>query len=224
MEDPGRITPVEGVRVKVCGLTSVAATHAAAEAGAAYVGFVFFEKSSRAVTHAQAAALAAETPVGVCKVGLVVDASDAELDALTAAVGLDMLQLHGAETPERVASVRSRWGLPVMKAVSIAGPDDVARLDAYEAVSDQLLCDAKAQPGDAAPGGNGVAFDWSLLAGRVWRRPWMLAGGLTPETAADAVARSGARQLDVSTGVETAPGIKDPEKMRAFIAAARAGG
>lgn len=213
-----------GVAVKICGLTRPGDVAAAAAGGARYVGFVFFGKSPRNLAPAQARALALSVPAGIAKVGLVVDAEDAALDALLAEVPLDMLQLHGHETPARVAEVRARFGLPVMKAVGVAGPADLAQIDVYAAVADQLLIDAKPPAGAALPGGNGLAFDWQLLAGRkYWTRPWMLAGGLTPETVAEAVRRTGARQLDVSSGVEAAPGRKDPERIAAFLAAAAAG-
>jgi phosphoribosylanthranilate isomerase len=212
-----------GVAVKICGLTRAADVAAAAEAGARYVGFVFFPRSPRHLDAEQARALALEVPPGVAKVGLVVDATDADLDALLATVPLDMLQLHGRESPERVTAIRARTGLPVMKAVGVAGPDDLARLDAYAAVADQLLVDAKPAPGAALPGGNGVAFDWRLIAGRRWAVPWMLAGGLTPESVGEAVRRTGARQVDVSSGVEAAPGTKDAQAVARFVAAAQAG-
>ena len=151
-----------------------------------------------------------------------VDADDAALDALMAQVPLDMLQLHGHETPARVAEVRARYGLPVMKAVGIAGAEDLAQLDDYAAVADQLLVDAKPPRDAVLPGGNGLSFDWRLLAGRkYWTRPWMLAGGLTPDNVAEAVHLTGARQLDVSSGVESAPGVKDRGLIAAFVSAAR---
>lgn len=206
-------------RAKICGLTSAEDVHSAVSAGAAYVGFVFFEKSPRNVSIAQAAALAVEVPVGVCKVALVVDADDAALDAITDAVPLDMLQLHGSETPERVAEVRARYGLPVMKAVGIREQADLAALDVYLNVADQILVDAKPPKGAELPGGNGLAFDWSLLSGRRWSKPWMLAGGLTPENAQRAMNLTGARQLDVSSGVEDAPGQKSQAKIEAFLGA-----
>ena len=209
-------------RVKICGLREPAHVMAAAEAGAAYVGFVFFAKSPRNISPADAAALAGHVPPGVAKVALTVNATDAELDAITAAVPLDMLQLHGGESPERVAEVKARFGLPVMKAVGVAERADLAALDLYQMVADQILVDAKPPKGAALPGGNGLAFDWTLMLGRVWRRPWMLAGGLTPENVALAVRSTNARQVDVSSGVEVAPGVKDESLIRAFIAAARA--
>lgn len=208
-------------RVKICGLRDAAMLDAAVQAGAAYVGLVFFEKSPRNVTLAQAAALAAMVPAGVAKVALVVDADDAQLDALLAQVPVDILQLHGAETPARVTAVKARYGLPVMKAVGVAGPDDLAALDAYAQVADQLLVDAKPPKGADLPGGNGLAFDWRLIAGRRWPVPWMLAGGLTPANVAQAVALTGAGQVDVSSGVESAPGVKDAALIAAFCAALR---
>lgn len=209
------------IRVKICGLRDRGDIDAAVSAGASYLGFVFFPKSPRHVDVAQAAALAAEVPPGIAKVALVVNADDALLDEITGTVPLDMLQLHGAETTERVSEIRARYGLPVMKAVGIAGPGDLAAIAAYEAVADQLLIDAKPPKGAELPGGNGLAFDWRLLAGRkYWTKPWMLAGGLTPDNVAEAIRLTGARQVDVSSGVESAPGVKDAAKIAAFCAAA----
>lgn len=207
------------VRFKVCGLTTEEQVEAAALAGAGYVGLVFFERSPRAVSLPAAVDLALAAPVGVAKVGLFVDPTDEALEAVLERVPLDMIQLHGSETPERAAGVRARWGLPVMKAVGIAGPEDLARARAYEGAADQLMLDAKAPAGARRPGGNGVAFDWGLLAGFEPALPWMLAGGLSADNVAEAVRRTGARQVDVSSGVETAPGIKDEGLMRAFAAA-----
>lgn len=211
----------KAVQVKICGLKTAADMAAVAAAGARYGGFVFFAKSPRHLTLAQARALALDAPVGLAKVALVVDADDAALDALTAEVPLDILQLHGHETPERVTAIRARYGLPVMKAVGVADAADLAALSAYEAVSDQILVDAKPPKAADLPGGNGVAFDWRLIAGRAWRKPWMLAGGLTPDNVAEAVRLTGATQVDVSSGVESAPGQKDPDKISAFVAAAQ---
>jgi phosphoribosylanthranilate isomerase len=209
-------------RVKICGLTMAQDVQAAAAAGATYVGFVFFEKSPRHLSPDAARALAIEVPPGIAKVALVVDASNAALDTLTGTVPLDMLQLHGHETPARVAEIRARYGLPVMKAIGIADKSDLAQIDTYAEVADQLLIDAKPPRGADRPGGNAAAFDWSLIAGRDWPLPWLLAGGLTPDNVAEAVTRTGARQVDVSSGVEQAPGRKDQARIRAFIAAARA--
>ena len=210
------------VRVKICGLKEPAHVAAAIAAGAAYLGFVFFPKSPRHLAIPAAAALAAEVPPGVAKVALTVNATDAELDAITGAVAMDMLQLHGAESPERVAEVRGRYGLPVMKAVGIAGPEDVEKIALYGKVADQILVDAKAPKGAAVPGGNGLSFDWTLIARKYWPCPWMLAGGLTPDNVAEAIRLTGARQVDVSSGVELAPGVKDAGLIRAFVAAAQA--
>jgi phosphoribosylanthranilate isomerase len=208
------------VAFKICGLTRPQDVQAAVAAGARYVGFVFFAKSPRNVGIEAARALAAGVPPGVAKVGLVVDPDDAALDALLARVPLDMVQLHGHEPPARVADLHRRHGLPVMKALGIAGPDDLAQIDRYSEVADQLLIDAKPPPGADLPGGNGLAFDWRLLARRkYWTKPWMLAGGLTPENVAEAVRLTGAQQVDVSSGVEAAPGMKDPARMRSFAAA-----
>ena len=171
----------------------------------------------------QAAALAVTVPVGIAKVALVVNASDAELDAIVEAVPLDMLQLHGAESVERVREVRARYGLPVMKAVGVADAGDLPALDAYAMAADQLLIDAKPPKNADLPGGNGLSFDWRLIAGKSWPVPWMLAGGLTPDNAAEAVAMTGARQLDVSSGVEASVGVKDGALMTAFAEAANCG-
>jgi phosphoribosylanthranilate isomerase len=211
------------IRVKICGLRTDADVAAAASAGASYVGFVFYPKSPRNVSFREAAALAVDVPMGVAKVALVVNADDAFLDGLTAAVPLDMLQLHGSETPTRVAEVKARYGLPVMKAVGIADASDLAQIDAYAAVADQLLIDAKPPKNADLPGGNGLAFDWTLLAGRkYWTVPWMLAGGLTADNVAEAVRLTGATQVDVSSGVEGLVGVKDAGLISAFLAAAQA--
>jgi phosphoribosylanthranilate isomerase len=210
------------VRVKICGVRDRATIEAAATAGAAYVGFVFFPKSPRHLGWDEARALGAAAPSGLCKVGLAVDPDDEALDRL-AGLPLDMIQLHGAETPARVAEVRRRVGLPVMKAVGVAAAADLDRIVAYEAVADQLLCDAKPPKDAALPGGSGLAFDWRLVAGRRWAKPWMLAGGLTPETVGAAIRLTGARQVDVSSGVERAPGVKDHDRIAAFVRAAREG-
>ncbi|WP_288937876.1 phosphoribosylanthranilate isomerase [uncultured Roseovarius sp.] len=211
------------IKIKICGLTDPADIPAAILAGASYVGFVFFPKSPRHLELEAAAFMAASVPVGIMKVALTVDADDAMLDTLTEQVPLDMLQLHGSESPERVAEVKSRYGLPVMKAVGIADAGDLPQLETYGRVADQLLVDAKPPKGADRPGGNAMAFDWTLIAGRRWPVPWMLAGGLTPENVAQAVRLTGARQVDVSSGVESAPGVKDADKMRAFVEAVQSG-
>ncbi len=209
------------IRVKICGLREARHVAAAVEAGAGYLGFVFFEKSPRNVSIAQARDLAVEVPIGVAKVALTVNADNAMLDAICDAVPLDMLQLHGSESVERVAEVRARYGLPVMKAVGVADAGDLAALDAYGLAADQLLVDAKPPKGAALPGGNGLAFDWRLIANRRWTAPWMLAGGLTPDNVAEALQFTGARQVDVSSGVESAAGVKDAELIASFVKAAQ---
>ena len=148
-----------------------------------------------------------------------VDPSDAELDAILAEVPIDMLQLHGNESPKRVTEVKARYGLPVMKAIGVANLDDLRKLDDYVCVADQILVDAKPPENTVLPGGNGLSFDWQLIAGQRWAVPWMLAGGLTPENVAEAVKVTGARQLDVSSSVESTPGVKDEAKIAAFLAA-----
>lgn len=207
--------------VKICGLKTPQDVIEVAQAGARYAGFVFFDKSPRFVTieAAQTAALAA--PVGLAKVALVVNATEDYLDRIVENVPLDILQLHGSETPERVQAIKARYGLPVMKAVGIRDKDDLAQLDIYNRVADMILVDAKPPKDAVLPGGNGLAFDWSLIAGRRWPIPWMLAGGLTPENAALAVRKTGAKVLDVSSGVEAAPGQKDYALVQNFIDAAQ---
>lgn len=208
------------VRVKICGLRTPQDVAAVAAAGAAYAGFVFFAKSPRHLTVAQAQVLALAAPLGLAKVALVVDADDAALDAIVEGLPLDMLQLHGHESPDRVAQVRARYGLPVMKAVGVADEGDLAAVFDYSLVADQILIDAKPPNGSTLPGGNGLSFDWRLVAQRRWLRPWMLAGGLTPDNVAEAVRLTNARQVDVSSGVESAPGVKDAGKIAAFVKAA----
>lgn len=207
------------IRVKICGLKTPESIAAAAEAGAAYIGFNFFPKSPRSVSAEVARDLALEVPPGIAKVGLLVDPDDAELAAVLDRVPLDIVQLHGKETPERVREIRAAYGLPVMKAIGIAGAEDVAKIDEYAKVADLLLIDAKPPKDGPLPGGNGVAFDWRLIANRRWPVPWMLAGGLTPENVREAIALTGTGQVDVSTGVESAPGVKDAALIRAFLGA-----
>ena len=210
------------VRVKICGVRDRATVDAVAEEGGAYVGFVFYPKSPRAIDATTAAALAAHAPAGLCKVGLFVDPDDAAIETILTEAPLDMIQLHGAETPARIGAVRARFGLPVMKAVKIAAASDLPALAEAEAAADQILCDAKPAKSGELPGGNGVAFDWRLIADRAWSRPWMLAGGLTPDNVAEAIRLTGARQIDLSSGVERAPGVKDPTLIRRFFDATRA--
>ena len=208
------------IRVKICGLTRPQDVTAVAAAGGAYIGLNFFPKSPRHVAPETARALSLSVPVGMARVALTVDASEAELDHIVETVPLDMLQLHGHESPEQVARVRERYGLPVIKAVGVAGEEDLPALAEYGRVASQLLVDAKPPKGAALLGGNGVPFDWRLIAGRRWPVPWMLAGGLTPENVAEAIRLTGARQVDVSSGVESAPGVKDAARIAAFVTAA----
>jgi phosphoribosylanthranilate isomerase len=210
------------VAAKICGLTSEAAVETAVDGGAAYVGFVFYPPSPRAVAPARAAALCAAVPSGIQRVGLFVDADDAAIRAVLDAAPIDMLQFHGNETPDRIADAKLRFHRPVIKAIAIAAPEDVLGAVRYEGDADMLLFDAKPpRRVDALPGGNGLAFDWRLIAGRQWRRPWMLSGGLTAALLPEAVRISGASAVDVSSGVERRPGDKDPDKIREFLAVAR---
>ncbi|WP_039016880.1 phosphoribosylanthranilate isomerase [Halocynthiibacter namhaensis] len=206
--------------VKICGLKTVQDVAAVAAAKAHYAGFVFFAKSPRHLEIEQARTLALATPEGVAKVALTVNADDATLDAITEQVPLDMLQLHGSETVERVHEVRRRYGLPVMKAIGISDEEDLDQISLYTQVADQLLIDAKPPKNADLPGGNGLAFDWRLLAGRRWATPWMLAGGLSPNNVAEAIHLTGAKQVDVSSGVESAPGVKNAVKIADFVKAA----
>jgi len=211
------------VLAKICGIKSPEAMAAALDGGAAYVGLVFYPPSPRAVTPEQAAQLAAGVPEHVAKVGLFVDADDALLERVLDAVPLDILQLHGSESPQRVAEIKRRFGREAMKAVRIAGAEDVKRAGEFVEAADRLLFDAQA-PADMAgalPGGNGLAFDWQLLAEKQWPLPWMLSGGLTPENLTEAVAATGAVCVDVSSGVEASRGVKDPRKIRHFLEVAR---
>lgn len=206
--------------VKICGLKSPEAIEAAIEGGAAYLGFNFYPTSPRSLAPEAAARLAAAVPANVAKVALVVDADDRLLDEIAEALSPDIFQLHGHETPERVAGIKARNGRQVMKVVSIATEADVAAARAYEGVADLLMFDAKPPPG-GLPGGNGLAFDWRLLKDARWSLPWMLAGGLTPETVAEAIRSTGATRVDVASGVEDRPGVKSPDKIRRFLAAAK---
>ncbi|WP_298909660.1 phosphoribosylanthranilate isomerase [uncultured Aliiroseovarius sp.] len=210
------------ISVKICGLKDPEQLAAAVEAGARYIGFNFFPKSPRSVTVEQAAALMLDVPMGVAKVALVVNMDDAGIEEIVNGTTTDMIQLHGSESPERVAEVKARFGLPVIKAIGIAGPDDVAQIERYAGVADQLLIDAKAPKGADLPGGNGVPFDWRLVQRKYWPCPWMLAGGLTADNVAEAIRLTGAKQVDVSSGVESAPGVKDAALMRAFVSNAHA--
>jgi phosphoribosylanthranilate isomerase len=208
------------IRVKICGIRSMDDLDAVVAAGAHYMGLNFFAPSPRYVTPEQARAIAQAAPEGLCKVALTVDADNAALDDITGAVPLDMLQLHGHETPARVAEVKARYGLPVMKVIGVAGPGDLEQVFEHSLVADQILVDAKAPKGAVLPGGNGLSFDWRLVAQRRWLKPWMLAGGLNPGNVAEAIRLTNARQVDVASGVETAPGAKSAELIATFTRAA----
>jgi phosphoribosylanthranilate isomerase len=210
------------VAVKICGLGSADATAAAVHHGARYVGFVFYGPSPRNLTPALAGRLAAIVPAGITKVGLFVDADDAEIAAVLQHVPLDLLQFHGKESPERVSAAKRRFGKPVMKAIPIAATADLAAAPPYFGAADRLLFDAKPPKDATVPGGNGLVFDWELLGIRRWPLPWMLSGGLTVENLADAVRITHADAVDVSSGVESAPGVKDVDKIAGFLARARA--
>lgn len=210
------------VAVKICGLSTAEGIAAAARHGARFVGFVFYPPSRRDVTPELAGALCAMAPAGVTRVGLFVDADDAMLAAVLDKAPLDLLQLHGSESPERVAAVRRRFGKPVMKAIPVAAEADLAAAQRYYGIADWLLFDAKPPKDATLPGGNGLVFDWELLGGRRWPLPWMLSGGLNSDNLGDAVRITHATTLDVSSGVEREPGIKDPDKVAAFLARARA--
>lgn len=210
------------IEVKICGLTDAAAVKAVVEGGAAMCGFVFFPASPRNLTPKEAAELTKGVPEGVIRVGLTVDADDALLAEIALVAKVDMVQLHGAETLARTNEVRERFGLPVIKVLAVQGPDDLAAAKAYQGVADRLMFDAKPPEDASRPGGNARAFDWRVLKNQTFALPWLLAGGLTAENLAEAVKTSGAVAVDVSSGVEDAPGVKNVDKIRAFLAAAAA--
>lgn len=212
-------------QVKICGITTPEALEAAALGGASHIGFVFYPRSPRHLDRAAAAQLAKGVPSDIKKVGVFVNPDEDELAALAKDIPLDMIQLHGGETAQGVEQIRRNTGLPVMKAVAIAGPDDVARAHEFEAAADIILLDAKTPEsldGDALPGGMGLSFDWSLVAGETWAAPWCLSGGLTPQNVGEAIAATGAGFVDVSSGVEERPGHKSPALIASFLKAVRA--
>lgn len=207
--------------IKICGITTAEALDAAIEARADYVGFNFYAPSPRNLRLKEAAELGPRAAGRIIKVGVFVDAEDAVIADAIEAAGLEALQLHGAETPQRVAEVKNRFGLPVWKALPIAAGRDVGLAPAYQDVADFILFDAKTPKG-SLPGGMGLAFDWSLLALYRGATPWGVAGGLTPANVGEAINVTNAPLVDTSSGVESAPGVKDIDKIRAFCAAARA--
>jgi phosphoribosylanthranilate isomerase len=208
--------------IKICGLSTSATLEAALRAGADMVGFVFFPKSPRHVEYGAARGLADRARLRAEIVALCVDADDATLERIVKSTEPDYLQLHGVESPERVQEIQRKFGVSAIKAIGVAIAEDFARADAYKGKSDALLIDAKPPKGAALPGGNGVAFDWRLAADFHPKKPWLLSGGLDAANVAEAIVLSGARGVDVSSGVESAPGVKDPERIKAFIDAALA--
>jgi len=212
------------VTAKICGVREPAILDTAVAHGATEIGLVFFPRSPRNVTPDEAAALSALAPAEITVVGLFVDPTDKTLDQLLQTVRLDLLQLHGSEAPGRVEDIKRRTGRPVMKAIKVSGPQDLAEAEGYAGIADRLLFDAKAPTsgGDFMPGGNALSFDWRILSGQDWPCPWLLSGGLTPENVTEAVRTSGTRGVDVSSGVEVAPGVKDSAKVSAFLAAVAA--
>jgi phosphoribosylanthranilate isomerase len=211
----------EPVLIKICGLSTPPTLDATIAAGADLAGFVFFAKSPRHIDPATARRLGEQAAGRIQKVALTVDADDAALAEIVAALRPDLLQLHGHESPERVAAVKARFGLPVIKAIGVASAADVAAARAYADVADWPLFDAKPAPDATVPGGAGVVFDWDLLR-NITAAKWMLSGGLDPDNVAAALAQTGAPAVDVSSGVESARGVKDAGKIAAFVAAARA--
>lgn len=206
------------IAIKICGIKTEQAVEAAARAGATHLGFVFFAASPRYIEPSHAYELSTLAPV-LRRVALTVDADNRALDEIVGTAHPQMLQLHGAETPERVREIKARYRLPVIKAIAIAEADDVKGAHAYEGVADFLLFDAKPA---TLPGGNGLAFDWALIARETWRAPWLLSGGLNPDNVAEAIATTRTRGVDVSSGVEKSRGEKDPHLIEKFVAAARA--
>jgi phosphoribosylanthranilate isomerase len=205
--------------IKICGLSTPDTLGAAVQAGASHVGFVHFPKSPRHVEPDQIAALASAIPDHVERVAVVVDADDDQLARLTGAGAITALQLHGKESPERVAAIRQRFGLPVWKAISVKTRADIDGANAYASAVDRLLFDAKTPDGAALPGGMGLRFDWTLLRGLAIPAPWGLSGGLGIDNVVDAIRITGAPLIDVSSGVESAPGIKSVDKIMAFCKA-----
>jgi phosphoribosylanthranilate isomerase len=212
---------IMSVQVKICGITSPEAIEAAVAAGAQYGGLVFYRASPRHVEIAQAAVLAARMRGRLKIVALVADAADPELTMIAAQVNPDFFQLHGQETPARVAEIRSRFSVAVIKALPVAVASDFDGIADYEAAADMLMFDAKPAKGASRPGGHGAAFDWTLLGGRTFAKPWFLAGGLTPDNVGRAAVLARAQAVDVSSGVESAPGVKDNALIARFVRAAK---
>ena len=208
-------------KVKICGLKTETALEVALDGGADYVGLVFFPPSPRYVSLAQAAAMAAKARNRAKVVALLVDPDEALIADVLAAATPDLLQLHGQETPERVAEIRTRWGVPVMKAVAVETAEDARAGMRFSPVTDLILFDARAPEASTRPGGNGAPFDWRLLLGVTGLAPFVLSGGLTPDNVAEAIRITKAGIVDVSSGVESRPGEKDPELIRRFLQRAK---
>lgn len=203
-----------GVKSKICGLSTVASVTAATEGGADYVGFVFYPPSPRNLTPDQAAALITAVPENIKKVGVFVNPTDDDLQQVLDHVSLDMIQLHGNESPDRVREISRR--LPTLKAIAVHGPEDIKRAQSYVGIAQMILFDSK-PPKNGLPGGNGLLFDWELLKNIQLDVPWMLSGGLETANVAEAIKISGATIVDVSSGVEDSPGAKNPEKIKKFL-------
>ena len=207
--------------IKICGLSTPATVDVAVRAGADMVGFMFFPRSPRFVTNAVARELATQVSGDAIRTGVIVDASNTDIADILAEVPLDLLQLHGKETPTRVAEIRKTFELPVMKVLAIAELSDLSAIDDYVDVADRFLFESKPPKGADRPGGNAVTFDWALMQGVDLNQPWLLAGGLNLDNVAEALKISGARGVDLSSGVESAPGVKDEGLIRSFIHAVR---
>ncbi|MBS0332666.1 MAG: phosphoribosylanthranilate isomerase [Proteobacteria bacterium] len=210
-----------GVQAKICGLSSSEAVAAALEGGAAYLGFMFFERSPRNVAPEAAARLAQAARGKAQVVAVLVDPTDDEIDRVSQALRPDLIQLHGKETPARARAIGQRAGAGIVKVLPVAEAADLAAAAAYETVAEHLMFETKPPKDAERPGGLGVTFDWTLMAGRRFARPWFLAGGLNPWNLGEAVQASGAPILDVSSGVERGPGLKDPALIAAFLDAAK---
>jgi phosphoribosylanthranilate isomerase len=208
--------------IKICGVTTPDALSAAAEAGATHVGFVWFAKSPRHLPAERAKMLAAKTPAGLSRVLMTVDIADGDLAAMIEAVEPNVLQLHGSESPARVAELRERFGRQIIKVIAVQSAEDLPKAREFEGPADLILFDARPPEGASRPGGHGTPFEWTLLRGQAFAKPVILSGGLTPENVAEAIALTGVRGVDVSSGVESQLGVKSPAKVRAFVAAAKA--
>jgi len=205
------------IKVKICGVRSISDIQVAVEAGAAYIGVVFFPKSSRNLSLDQGRLLMQGAPMGVCKVGLMVNPNNKFIESVLNKVPIDMIQLHGEESVNRVAEIKKNFGLPVMKAIGMRSEGDILKIDEYSEVADQILVDAASEPGSKNPGGNGKPFDWRVISDISWSKPWMLAGGLNQKNVIQAIRLTKAIQVDVSSGVEILKGIKSGPKITKFI-------